>query len=188
MCFSLLSDYTPIILVSGGVAAVAWLFAILLKSAPIVGSPMSKILKGISIFGFFVGLLLLFTGAAIWSAGVWDIATKCLLLITGLSLFLKPLRQLPWATLFGLIIGLVSVFLAYSYFPIPEIVFNISSTWLYLAIFFISALVSYFLFKFLEDLGRILASKPVATILGIICISHGILLLFNQNLFSILGI
>ncbi len=119
MCFSLLSDYTPIILVSGGVAAVAWLFAILLKSAPIVGSPMSKILKGISIFGFFVGLLLLFTGAAIWSAGVWDIATKCLLLITGLSIIFKTFKySLPWVYYYSvLLFGLVSLFFSlYSLF------------------------------------------------------------------------
>jgi hypothetical protein len=192
MSISMLSDFTPIILILGGVAASAWLLAILLKSAPIVGNPMSKILKAISIFGFFVGILLLITGASIWSTEVWDTATKYLLIITGLSLFLKPLRQIPWAALVGLIIGSVCVFLVYFYFPLPEIIFNISSTWFYLAIFFIPALATYLFFKFLEDLmkliGLILASKPVATILGIICISHGILLLFNQNLFSILGI
>jgi hypothetical protein len=46
------------------------------------------------------------------------------------------------------------------------------------------------IFKFAEDLlkliGWILASRPVATILGLVCIIQGILLLFNQSLFTIL--
>lgn len=192
MSLLILADYTPMILILGGVAATAWLLALLFKKTPIIGNTMSKILKIISIFGFFVGILLLITGVAIWSLEIWDTATKYLLLITGLSLFLKPLRQIPWAALVGLIIGSICVFLVYFYFPLPEMILNISSTWFYLAIFLIPALATYLLFKFLEDLmkliGLILASKPVATILGIVCISQGILLLFNQNLFSLLGI
>jgi hypothetical protein len=192
MSISILSDYTPIILILGGISSAAWLLAMLLKSAPIVGNPMSKLLKVISIFGFLVGILLLLTGAAIWPSEIWDTATKYLLIITGLSLFLKPLRQIPWAALVGLIIGSVCFFIVYLYFPLPQMIFNISSTWFYLAIFFIPALATYLFFKFLEDLmkliGLILSSKPVATILGVICISHGILLLLNQNLFSILGL
>jgi hypothetical protein len=190
MSISVLVNYTPLILILGGIAAASWLLAILLKPAPIVGNPMSKILKIVSIFGFLVGILLLLTGAAVWSTTVWDTGTKYLLIITGLALFLKPLRQIPWAALVGLIIGSVCVLLVYFYFPLPEMIFNISSVWVYLAIFFIPALATYLFFKFLEDLikliGLILASKPVATILGIICITQGILLLFNQSLFSIL--
>jgi hypothetical protein len=190
MSILILVNYTPLILILGGIAATAWLFAILLKPTPIVGNPMSKILKVVSIFGFLVGILLLLTGAAIWPTEVWDTGTKFLLIITGLALFLKPLKQIPWASLIGLIIGTVCVLLVYFYFPLPEMIFSISSVWVYLAIFFIPALATYLFFKFLEDLikliGIILASKPVATILGIICLTHGILLLFDQNLFSIL--
>ena len=192
MSLSILVDYTPLILILGGVAATAWLLALLIKKTPIIGNPMSKLLKIISIFGFFVGILLLITGTAIWSVAIWDTATKYLLVITGLSLFLKPLRQIPWAALVGLIIGSICVFFVYFYFPLPEMILNISSTWFYLAIFLIPALATYLLFKFLEDLmkliGLILASKPIATILGIVCLSQGIFLLLNHNLFSLLGI
>jgi hypothetical protein len=192
MSLSILGNYTPFILILGGIAATAWLLALLLRRTPIIGNPMSKLLKIISIFGFFVGIILLLTGAAIWSTQVWDTATKYLLIITGLSLFLKPLRQIPWAALVGLIIGLICVFLVYFYFPLPEMILNTSSTWFYIAIFFIPALATYLFLKFLEDLmkliGLILASKPIATVLGIICISQGVLLLLNQSLFSIIGI
>lgn len=190
MSLSILVDYTPLILILGGIAATAWLLAILIRATPIFGNPMSKILKVVSIFGFFVGILLLLTGAAVWSTEVWDVGTKYLLIITGLALFLKPLRQIPWAALVGFIIGGVCFSFIYFYFPLPETILNISSVWIYLAIFFVPALITYLFFKFIEDfiklIGLILASKPVATILGIICISHGILLLFNQSLFSLI--
>lgn len=192
MSISLLVNNVPSILILGGSAAASWLLAILLKPAPIVGKPMNMILKVVAVFGFIIGILLLITGVATWSAGVWDAGTKYLLIITGLALFLKPLRQIPWAALIGFIIGSVCVLFVYFYFPLPETIFSISSTWFYLAIFFIPALATFLFFKFLEDLlrliGLILASKPVATILGILCITQGIFLLFNQNLFSILGI
>lgn len=190
MSLSILVDYTPLILILGGIAATAWLLAILIRATPIFGNPMSKILKVVSIFGFFVGILLLLTGAAVWSTEVWDVGTKYLLIITGLALFLKPLRQIPWAALVGFIIGGVCFMFIYFYFPLPEMILNISAVWIYLAIFFVPALITYLFFKFIEDfiklIGLILASKPVATILGIICISHGILLLFNQSLFSLI--
>jgi len=190
MSLSLLVNNTPLILIFGGIVATSWLLAILLKPTPIVGIPMSKILKVVSIFGFFIGILLLVTGAAVWSTQVWDVGTNYLLIITGLALMLKPIRRIPWAALAGFIIGTVCVMIVYSYFPLPEMIFSISSVWIYLAIFFIPALATYIFFKFLEDLskfiGLILASKPVVTLLGLFCIGQGILLLFDQSLFSIL--
>ena len=86
MSLSILVDYTPLILILGGIAATAWLLAILIRATPIFGNPMSKILKVVSIFGFFVGILLLLTGAAVWSTEVWDVGTKYLLIIILLCL------------------------------------------------------------------------------------------------------
>ncbi|TRO48997.1 hypothetical protein E2P47_01975 [Candidatus Bathyarchaeota archaeon] len=151
---------------------------------------MNKILRALSVLGFLVGIILLITGFAIWSEQVWDIGTNYLLMITGLALVLKPIKQITWAALVGFIIGASSVIIVYFYFPLPEIIFGISSIWIYLAIFFIPALITYVFFKFLEDLikimGLILASRPVVTILGFFCIVQGILLLFNQSIFPII--
>lgn len=190
MSLILLVNYTPIILILGGITATSWLLAFLLKPIPIVGLLMSKILRAISVFGFLMGILLLITGFAVWSAQVWDVGTNYLLIITGLALILKPIRKITWAALVGLIIGASCVMIVYFYFPLPEMIFGISSIWIYLAIFFIPALITYVFFKFLEDLikiiGLILASRPVVTILGFFCIAQGILLLFNQSLFPII--
>lgn len=190
MSLTLLVNYTPIILILGGITSVSWLLAFLFKAIPIVGALMNKILRALSVLGFLVGIILLITGFAIWSEQVWDIGTNYLLIITGLALVLKPIKQITWAALLGFIIGASSVIIVYFYFPLPEIIFGISSIWIYLAIFFIPALITYVFFKFLEDLikimGLILASRPVITILGFFCIVQGILLLFNQSIFPII--
>jgi len=190
MSLTLLVNYTPIILILGGITSISWLLAFLFQAIPIVGTLMNKILRALSVLGFLVGIILLITGFAIWSEQVWDIGTNYLLIITGLALVLKPIKQITWAALVGFIIGASSVIIVYFYFPLPEILFGISSIWIYLAIFFIPALITYVFFKFLEDLikimGLILASRPVVTILGFFCIVQGILLLFNQSIFPII--
>ena len=190
MSLTLLVNYTPIILILGGITSISWLLAFLFQAIPIVGTLMNKILRALSVLGFVVGIILLITGFAIWSEQVWDIGTNYLLIITGLALVLKPIKQITWAALVGFIIGASSVIIVYFYFPLPEILFGISSIWIYLAIFFIPALITYVFFKFLEDLikimGIILASRPVVTILGFFCIVQGILLLFNQSIFPII--
>jgi len=189
---TLLVDYTPYILILGGVVAASWLLEKLARPAPVVGESVSWLVKVVSLFGFFVGILLLVTAAAVWSAEAWDSGTRYLLIVTGLALFLKPLKDIPWAALIGLVVGGLCAGSVYFFYPLPETVHGISSTWIYLAIFFIPALLVYMIFKFVEDvlrlIGTILASKPVSIILGLMCIAQGILLkFFEQSLFDILA-
>ena len=191
MDLTLLVDYTPYILILGGVIAASWLLEKLARPAPVVGESVSWLVKVVSLFGFFVGILLLVTAAAVWSAEAWDSGTRYLLIVTGLALFLKPLKDIPWAALIGLVVGGLCAGSVYFFYPLPETVNGISSTWIYLAIFFIPALLVYILLKFVEDvlrlIGMILASKPVSIILGLTCITQGILLkFFDQSLFTIL--
>lgn len=192
MVLESLASYTPFILILGGIVAISWLLEKLARPAPVVGQPISLLMKVVSLFGFFVGILLLATAVGAWSTPSVDSGTRYLLIASGLALLLKPLRDVPWAALLGLIVGIVCVGLVYLLFPLPEAVLGISSTWVYALIFFIPALLAYMLFKFLEDLlrliGMILASKPVATILGLLCIVQGILLIFGVSLFAIISL
>jgi hypothetical protein len=185
-----LVDLTPFILILGGLTASSWLLGKLAKPAPGVGAPASGAAKVMSALGFFVGILMLITALSVWSASAWDTGTRYLLVITGLALFLKPLRDVPWAALVGLIVGGACVSIVFLLFPLPETVLGVSSTWVYLLIFFVPALLAYMAAKFVEDLfklvGTILASKPVSIILGLICLVQGILLLLDTSLFLIL--
>jgi hypothetical protein len=145
----------------------------------------------VSFFGFFVGILLIVTAGIAWSTqGQVDTYTLYLLIIAGLALFLRPIKDIPWAALLGLIVGGLAASIVYFFFPLPETVVGIASMWIYLVIFLIPAVIVYMVFKFIEDLlkliGMILGSKPVTFIVGLVCITQGVLLLLNMNLFAIL--
>jgi hypothetical protein len=192
MDLAFLVDYTPYILISGGAIAISWLLERLVKPVPVVGEPTSWLMKIISLFGFFVGILLIVTAAVAWSMEVpqVDTGTQYLLIVAGLALFLKPLKDIPWAALLGLIVGGLCAGLVFLFYPLPETIYGISSTWIYLLIFFVPALFVYMVFKFIEDvlrlIGMVLTFKPVTLVLGLICIAQGILLLLNTSLFTTL--
>ncbi len=192
MDLTFLVDYAPYILILGGIIAISWLLERLVKPVPVVGEPTSWLMKILSFFEFFVGILLIVTAAVAWSLEVSqiDTGTQYLFIVLGLALFLKPLKDIPWAALLGLIVGGLCAGLVFLFYPLPETVYGISSTWIYLLIFFIPALIVYMVFKFIEDvlrlIGMVLTFKPVTLFLGLVCIAQGILLLFNTSLFATL--
>jgi len=192
MDFSILVNNTEYILIIGGIIAISWFLEKLLKPVPIVGTPASILTKIISFFGFFAGIILIITGAAAWQtpASQVDTYTIYLLIIAGLVLMLKPIKDFPWAALLGLIAGGLSAGAVYFFFPLPETVLGIAAIWVYVIIFLIPAVIVYMVFKFIEDvlklLGTLLASKPITFIVGCVCIAQGILLLLEMNLFTIL--
>jgi len=192
MDFSILVNYTHYILILGGVIAISWFLEKLLRPVPVVGTPASILTKIMSFFGFFAGILLIVTGATAWQthAPQVDTYTQYLLIIAGLVLILRPIKDFPWAALLGLIAGGLSAGAVYFFFPLPETVLGIASTWVYVIIFLIPAVIVYMVFKFIEDvlklIGTLLASKPVTLIVGFVCIAQGVLLLLDKNLFTIL--
>jgi hypothetical protein len=173
MDFSILVNNTEYILIIGGIIAISWFLEKLLKPVPVVGTTASILTKIVSFFGFFAGIILIITGAAAWQtqAPNVDTYTQYLLIIAGLVLILRPIKDFPWAAL-------------------PETVLGISAIWVYVIIFLIPAVIVYMVFKFIEDvmklIGTLLASKPVTFIVGCVCIAQGVLLLLDMNLFTIL--
>jgi len=178
MSLTLLIGYAPYILILGGIAAASWLIA-------------RDKEKPTSYLGFFIGILLLTTAAVAWSEHALDTPTIYLLIGTGLALFLKPIRDFPWAALFGLAAGCACAVYVIWFASIPEVVYGIPAKWIYIAAFLVPALIVYLLFKFVEDLlkliGLILASKPVSLILAALCIAQGVLMLLNTSLFTLLS-
>ncbi len=192
MDLTLLINYVPLILIMGGVTAISWLLERFLRPVPVVGEPLSLLMKVILLFEFFVGVLLIVTAAVAWATEAThvDSGTRYLLIVTGIALFLKPIKDTPWAALVGLAAGGFCAGFVYLFYPLPESVYGVSSTWIYLFVFFIPALVVYLLFKFIEDvlrlIGTILGFKPVSLALGLLCITQGILMLLERSLFPIL--
>lgn len=192
MDFSVLVNNTEYVLVMGGIVAISWFIERLLKPVPVVGTPASILAKIISFFGFFAGIILVITGAAAGQTQSPQVGiyTQYLLIIAGLALILRPIKDFPWAALIGLIVGGLCAGAVYFFYPLPDVVFGISSTWIYLLIFLIPAVLVYLVFKFVEDVlklvGTLLASKPVTFILGCVCLAQGVLLILDKNLFTIL--
>ncbi len=187
-----LVDYAPFILILGGIVAISWLLEKLVKPVPVAGKPTSWLIKIISFFGFFVGILLIVTAAVAWSteASQVDTGTQYLLIVAGLALVLKPMKDIPWAALLGVAVGGLCAGFVFLFYPLPGTVYGISSTWIYLLIFFIPALFVYMVFKFIEDLFKLIAMvltfKPITLALGLICIAQGILMLLDKSLFMLL--
>ena len=192
MDFSILVNNAEYILILGGFIAISWFTQKLVKPVPVIGTTASILTRIISFFGFFAGILLIITGAAAWQthAPQVDTYTQYLLIIAGLVLILRPIKDFPWAALLGLIAGGLSAGAVYFFFPLPDTVLGIASTWVYVIIFLIPAVIVYMVFKFIEDvlklIGTLLASKPVTFIVGCVCIAQGVLLILGMNLFTIL--
>lgn len=192
MDFSILVNNAEYVLIIGGLIAISWFIEKLVKPVPVVGTTTSILVKIVSFFGFFAGIALLITGAAAWQTQATNVDTYTiyLLIIAGVVLILRPIKDFPWAALLGLIAGGAAIGAVYFFFPLPETVLGIASIWVYLIIFLIPAVIVYLVFKFIEDVlklvGTLLASRPITLIVGFVCIAQGILLLLGNNLFTIL--
>ncbi|MDG6223826.1 MAG: hypothetical protein QCH99_11275 [Candidatus Bathyarchaeota archaeon] len=192
MDFGILVNNAEYVLILGGIIAMSWFIQKVVKPVPIVGTPTSILIRIVAFFGFFAGIALMITGAAAWQSQApnVDTYTQYLLIIAGLVLILKPIKDFPWAALLGLLAGGLVTGAVYFLYSLPETVMGIGSIWVYVALFLIPAVIVYMVFKFIEDvlklLGTLLASRPVTFIVGIICITQGILLLLDSNLFTLL--
>ncbi len=188
MDLTYLASFTPGILILGGGVAASWILEkLVFRSDDSSQSSFSKIM---SFFGFFIGFLLLVTEMSVWMTSSWNASTQIFLILTGLALILKPLKDVPWAAFVALLVGGSVVGLIFLLFPLPETVLGVSSAWIYMLIFLVPALLAYLLFKFLEDVLKlvalILTFTPIKTILGLLSITQGILLLQNSSLFLVI--
>jgi len=92
--------------------------------------------------------------------------------VLGILLFSRPLRNVRWASLMALGVGiLVAAYL--------HTAFSVSSTTILGAVFIITILIVYTLLRFVEDIlefiGTVLAFPPVAIAVGLVSIYFGII-------------
>ncbi len=94
------------------------------------------------------------------------------MVVLGVLLISRPIRNIRWASLLSLGIGLLASIYLRMFLPsLGTLVFGI--------VFAITALAVYVILRFVEDIiefiGMILAWPPVATIIGLVSIYFGIL-------------
>jgi hypothetical protein len=158
----------PIVLLAVGFVCLAPLFRGRLK-------PISRVLV---VVGFFIGILALVLLYEVFSSGHYDLFTLGILGVAGLMLFLRPVRNVRWAALVGLALGVLVSYYVYNAFRVTTTVLVI--------VFFVATLLLYLLFKFAEDLlgiiAGILSFPPIAVIIGIICVVQAIFILMGTSL------
>ena len=137
--------------------------------------PLSRVLVAL---GFFVGILALVLVYLVFSSGSYDPVTLGVLAVAGLMLFLRPVKNIRWAALVALAVGILASYYAYSAFQ--------PSTTVLIIVFAAATLLLYLLFKFAEDLlgiiGGILSFAPIAIIIGVACILQAFLIMMGSSL------
>lgn len=137
-----------------------------------------KLMGGfVHFIGLFYGVASLIFGILTFGSSAYPNWIAWGLVIVGVSLFLKPLKDIPWASLLGLIVaGAATAYLAMNMPPV--IISGLDVRWILVAVFIIVLLIIYLLFKFIEDifelLGMLLSNKPVSILIGLGAIAIGI--------------
>jgi hypothetical protein len=131
------------------------------------------------IVGFFFGAFLVFMGiqSVLLTPRPIGLVAIAVTLALGLSMFLKPLRKIPFSMIISLISGGVV-----AYFLIKM---NLSATWVLIITLVVMAIV-WMTLKFLgigaRFAGWILSARPIMFIVGIIGVVEGALIWMGSTL------
>jgi hypothetical protein len=157
---------TPLSLFIVGVLIFNWFFNRISK-------PLAKILLMI---GVPFGIYAIANGIYLALQSPSDTFTVLLLIIAGIALFSKPLKNIRWAALLATLMGaLLTYILNQLFLEVPLMILIFA--------FMIITLMAYLLFKFAEDLihaiGIILNFPPISAIIGALCFIRVYMLLFQ---------
>ncbi len=131
------------------------------------------------IVGFFFGAFLVFMGvqAVVMTPRPVALAAIAIILALGLSMFLKPIRKIPFSMIIALVAGGVV-----AYFLIKM---NLSATWVLVIALVIMAII-WITLKMLgvgaRIAGWILSARPIMLIIGVIGVIEGALIWMGHTL------
>lgn len=95
------------------------------------------------------------------------------MIILGLLLFSRPIRNLRWASLISLAVGLLAAYYL-------RIIFSVLDSTILAVVFLVATLAIYTLLRFVEDIfefvGTVLAFPPVAVGIGLVAIYFGLVI------------
>lgn len=140
-------------------------------------------------FGAIVGAATIGIGVWAWNLGEYEISTSSVLVLLGLSLFLRAIKGIKLAALIALIAGAAVGYglywadKAYSLdFLTNEIILMVASVVL---------MIVYLTFRFAEDLldlgGVLLGFRPIQFLMGLVSLGEAALLLAGYSLWYFLA-
>jgi hypothetical protein len=121
-----------------------------------------------------LGLLSSVFGKTVPDAGAFAFAQYYLVVmaVLGILLFSRPLRNVRWASLIALGVGILAA--AYLHTAL-----SVTSTTILGVVFIVTILIVYTLLRFVEDIlefiGTVLAFPPIAVIIGLVSIYFGVM-------------
>lgn len=137
-------------------------------------------------FAFILGAAMFVMAYALWSEKAANWLSILIVVLLALTLFLKPMRQIPWAGVMGALVGGTVAVLAS--FLLPSKVFGVDEWIILVAIFLIVGTITHVFFHFIEDLlaiaRMVLDWKPTMVIVGLVAIAEGVLLLMGKSILS----
>ncbi|MHA1110518.1 MAG: hypothetical protein ACTSRE_05410 [Promethearchaeota archaeon] len=202
-------------LIFGGIMAITWMgyetkrkqafFKRNFKKEDWEEVEVSKFLKVLSYLGLVLGIIL------IWAAAVsavnniapsnmydtrfsiltndgmpldWLTTISCF--VVGVVMFLKPINDLPWAGMIGLLAGAAIAVLLVIFVP-KEWLANQNAKWIILGVGFVVCTLVALAMKFwigtLQTISRILSYPPIALVVALYCfVQGGLILLWGFGL------
>lgn len=155
---------------------------------------ITKFLKIITYLGFVIGIFCLISGvgglmynippSVAFVSGEVSIFTSALLIILGILTFLKPMNDLPIASVIGLLVG--SAVVAIIVMALPAVAYEVIGIFmnptvffviLFIIIFAIIALTAKFYIGVLMKISKFISWPPIAFIVAGFCFLQGFLVL-----------
>ncbi len=137
--------------------------------------------------GFIIGVVMAVMAVFVAIRETVGWFSLVMLILLAVTLFLKPMKEIPWAGIAGLIAG---SFAAYgASIILPASLVTGENRWIALAVvFFVVGLIVHLFFHFVEDLLKItrmiLDWRPIMVIVGIVALIEGVLLFSGSSLAS----
>ena len=139
-------------------------------------------------FAFILGIVMGVMAFFVATEGTLGWFSLALMIVLAVTLFLKPLKELPWAGLVGLAAGAAAAYIASTFISGP--VFGIERWIVLVIIFFVVGVIVHMLFHFAEDVltiaRMVLDWKPIMVIVGLVAIAEGILILMDKSIVSLI--
>ena len=139
-------------------------------------------------FAFILGIFLVVMAIVVLMEEALGWFSVVVMLLLAACLFLKPLKQVPWAGVFGIVAGAVAAYLAST--VIQGELFGVEEWKVLVAVFFVVGAVVHLMTHFIEDVltisTMVLSWKLSMVIVGALAIVEGILLFVEGR--SIVGL
>ncbi len=135
---------------------------------------------------FILGAAMIVLAFLAGTEGTVNWLSLTILVIVALTLFLKPMREIPWSGVIGAVVGSAASLAAS--LVLPSHVFGIDEWIILLIVFFVVGGIVAVIFHFLEDLltiaTMVLQWKPTMVVVGLAAVAEGILLLLDRSILS----